>query len=109
MDLSKMDAAELDDLIAKAAKSRAKLKPAVPNDPPKGPVNALNNPRWFSVLQGDITVLQVQHPGLGWITWLLPTEERANLLSVLLRQALAPTSAKVADVPAAGAGGGTVH
>lgn len=110
VDLSKFKADELDDLILQAAKRRAHLQPAIPNEPPKE-VDALIDPRWFTVLQDENTILQIQHPGFGWITAIIPPHERANLLTVLLRQALTPPLAKAsaAQMPATSSGGGTVH
>ena len=110
IDVSKLVATELDELISEAAKRRAALQPAVPNDPPKQ-VDALFDPRWFTVLQDENTILQIQHPGFGWITYVIPPHERANLLTVLLRQALTPPQTKAANIPmpSTSAGGGAIH
>jgi hypothetical protein len=108
VDISKLTAAELDDLIAKAAERRAGLKPAVPNEPPQQ-AQAPIDPRWFCFMAEENTVLQFQHLGLGWISFLIPPHERANLLTLLLKQALIPAQAKVADIAAARSGGGTLH
>jgi hypothetical protein len=59
----------------------------------------------------DGTLLQFQHMGLGWISFLIPPNERSSLLGILLSQALFQPPAKIADMPAptASSGGGTLH
>lgn len=109
IDLSKLTANELDSLITEAAQRRSQMQPAIPSDPPKT-ANAIDDPRWFFVLANDgKTICNLRHPGLGWVTFLFPPNERAHILSVLLHQALFAPAAKVPDVPSAGSGGGTVH
>jgi hypothetical protein len=108
IDISRLTATELDDLIARAAQRRTGLQPAVPNEPPQE-IQAPIDPRWFTFMAGENTVLQFQHMGFGWISFMMPPHERANLLTVLLRQALTPVQAQIADVAATRTGGGTVH
>lgn len=108
IDISKLTAAELDELIAKAAARRAGLEPPISNEAPKQ-TQAPFDPRWVCYTSGENTVLQIQHLGLGWITVIIPPHERANLLTLLLRQALLPAQAKVAEATAANAGGGQFH
>ena len=72
------------------------------------------DPAWRSLVHGANTILQLRHLGLGWVTVILPPHERANLLSVFLRQSLsmslAPTpAAHPPPLPEASSGGNTVH
>jgi len=114
VDLSNLSAAELDDLIARASKLRQAVQPPVALEPPQTS-EATIDPAWRSLMHGANTVLQLRHLGLGWVTVILPPHERANLLTVFLRQALsvsmppatAPDSAL--PPPLLGSGGNTVH
>lgn len=87
VDISKMDVVELDALIATAAQRRAQLEPEVPKEVPKHAYGEMD-PRWNTFLDGETTILQFRHSGLGWITFGIPPNERVHLLTVLLRQAL---------------------
>jgi hypothetical protein len=113
IDLSSLTAPELDELIASAAKLRQALQPPVPLDPPQTS-EATIDPAWRSLAHGANTILQLRHLGLGWVTVILPPHERANLLSVFLRQALSTpampaAAANPAPPPEASSGGNTVH
>jgi hypothetical protein len=114
IDLSSLSATELDELIANAAKLRQAAQPPVALEPPQTS-EATIDPAWRSLMHGANTVLQLRHLGLGWVTVILPPHERANLLSVFLRQALsvsvAPATAPASSPPPplAGSGGNTVH
>ena len=113
-DLSGLSAKELDELIASAAKMRQALQPPVALEPPQTS-EATIDPAWRSLMHGANTVLQVRHLGVGWVTVILPPHERANLLTVFLRQALsvsvAPATAPDSPPPPplASSGGNTVH
>ena len=113
IDISKLTAPELDELIASAAKLRQALQPPVSLEPPQTS-EATIDPAWRSLVHGANTILQLRHLGLGWVTVILPPHERANLLTVFLRQALS-TSLAPATVPhplpspEASSGGNTVH
>jgi hypothetical protein len=114
IDLSNLSAAELDDLIARAAKRRQALQPPVALEPPQTS-EATIDPAWRSLMHGANTVLQLRHLGLGWVTAILPPHERANLLTAFLRQALSvsmpPATAPDTPVPPSipSSGGNTVH
>ena len=95
IDISTLSAAELDELIAGAAKLRQALKPAVALEPPQTS-EATNDPAWRSMMHGDNTVLQLRHLGVGWVTVIIPPHERASLLTLFLRQALSPPPAQAA-------------
>lgn len=113
IDLSRLTAPELDELIAGAAKLRQALQPPVPLEPPQTS-EATIDPAWRSLAHGANTILQLRHLGLGWVTVILPPHERANLLSVFLRQALSIPAVPAAAAnplppPEASSGGNTVH
>ncbi len=108
IDVSKLTVTELDELIVKAAQRRAALEPKHSNEPPNE-AWAIPDPRWQTQLHGQDTLFRVLHPGFGWLSFLIPPHERANLLSVFLRQALIPASPAAPQTPPTGAGGGTVH
>lgn len=114
IDLSKLSAAELDELIASAAKLRQSLQPAVALEPPQTS-EATIDPAWRSLMHGANTVLQLRHLGLGWVTVIIPPHERANLLTTFLRQALTPPPVQAAPPgsppppPLESSGGNTVH
>jgi hypothetical protein len=114
IDLSSLSAQELDELIASAAKLRQAMQPPVALEPPET-TEATIDPAWRSLTHGTNTILQLRHLGLGWVTVILPPHERANLLTVFLRQALSvpATPASPPDsppaAPLASSGGNTVH
>jgi hypothetical protein len=114
IDLSTLSAAELDELIASASKLRQGMDPPVAMEPPQT-TEATVDPAWRSLMHEAHTVLQFRHLGLGWVTVFLPPHERANLLTVLLRQALsvpnapAPASSSPPPPPFVTSGGNQVH
>lgn len=114
IDLSTLSATELDELIAGAAKLRQAMLPPVTLEPPQTS-EATIDPAWRSLMHGANTVLQLRHLGLGWVTVIFPPHERANILTVFLRQALsvsatpATTPESPPPAPLASSGGNTVH
>jgi hypothetical protein len=114
IDLSNLSASELDELIASAAKLRQAMQPPVALEPPET-TEATIDPAWRSLMHGTSTILQLRHLGLGWVTVILPPHERANLLTVFLRQALSVLATSASPLessptsPLAGSGGNTVH
>jgi hypothetical protein len=107
IDVTKLTAEELNDLLARAAKHRASLQPGHPTDHPK-PADVVVNPGWYVGLVDSGTLLQIRHPGFGWLSFLIPSNERAHLLSLLLRHALFVPNQGAAIAPP-GSGGGTAH
>jgi hypothetical protein len=102
-DLSFLDsysAEQLDELIAAAAARRGQLTPAVPLEPPRM-LTGTKDPKWFLNLEGDHSALHLRDVGKGWISFLLPPRERANILSMLLHHALlaAPSASEPASAP----------
>ena len=86
VDISTMDAVELDALIARASQRRAQLLPAIPAAAPKHAYGEFN-PAWWTFLNGENTVFQIRHSGLGWISFVIPLPERAQLLDLLSHHA----------------------
>ena len=87
--ISSMSAEALDKHIAECLKHRATLKPEHPATAPQQ-VEALVNPAWFIAPVELGTVFQIRHPGAGWLAFVIPPAERAQLLSFLLQHALTP-------------------
>jgi len=108
IDVTQLSASELDDLIAKAAARRATLQPAHPPEAPKQ-AEAIVNPHWFTCLVEPGTLLQLRHPGVGWVSFVLGPNERAHLLGILLNQALFKAVDTSAKPPPSLSGGTTVH
>lgn len=117
IDLSTMDAAELDKLIEQAAQRRESLQPEVAQERPTGAIAAVSGPAWYVEPLHGGTALQIRHPGFGWLAFVIPAEHRAQLLGLLLQQALlanvhgdnAVTGSPAHGPAAAGSGGGSLH
>jgi hypothetical protein len=117
IDISRLSAAELDELIAQAVARRATLEPVPPMQPPEK-VEAVVNPAWHTSPLPNGVLFVLRHPGMGWLAFVLPHEHRVHLASLWLHQSLLfkPTesasapAAPVAVTPNVGTGGsGTVH
>jgi hypothetical protein len=116
VDISKLSAAELDELIVRAAERRASLGQR-PAERPVGQIQVIINPGWYTEQNEGGSLFQIFHPGFGWLNFVFPPADRNRLLGFLLMQALAPSAnaAKadpaVAATPAAPAagGGGKLH
>lgn len=87
IDISKLTATELDELITNAAKLRANMQPNAIGERPET-VDAIIDPAWFVAPVQDGTVMQITHPSFGWLAFFIPAKERAALLSFLLQQSL---------------------
>jgi hypothetical protein len=108
LEISELSAPELDELIVKAAARRVSLNPPHSTDAPKQ-AEAIVNPQWFTCLVEPGTLLQIRHPGLGWLSFVIPPNERAQLLGILLNQALFKPTGPSAVPPQSVSGGSTVH
>ena len=117
IDISQLSAAELDELIARAAERRAKLEPAQPAQPPEK-AEAVLNPAWHTSPLPNGVLFMLRHPGLGWLGFVLPHEHRVHLTSLWLHQSLLYKPAETGTAPAVTApiapnfgtgGSGTVH
>lgn len=115
MDITKLNADELDTLINAALKRRVELKAGAVEPRPTEKVEAVHNPAWHVTPAQVGTILQIHHPLYGWVGFIVPPAERATLLGFLLQQALIPIAAPTQDaaaitpLPSAGFGGGTLH
>jgi hypothetical protein len=113
-DIARLPTAEIDALIALAAKERAKRPEPHPAEAPKE-FEATFNPAWLVFLAGDNTIVQMKHLAHGWVSIALPPLERAHLCSLFLQHSLTTAHAKgEAGAPGAAplpprAGGGTIH
>ena len=117
IDISDLSAAELDELIARAAARRATLEPVQSLQPPER-AEAIVHPAWHTSPLPNGVLFMLRHPGLGWLAFALPHEHRAHLASLWLHQSLlykpvetpAPAVAPAAITPNFGTGGsGTMH
>lgn len=113
-EVSRLSTAELDALIAAAAKERTKRPEPHPPQAPQE-FDATFNPAWFIFLAGANTIFQFRHAGHGWVSIAIPPPERAHLLSLLLHHSLLGTLVRGNDqvqqavpIPPS-SGGGTVH
>lgn len=95
IDISGLNAQELERLILDASERRSQLEPKIQANAPTK-FHALEGPRWYSFRNGEYTILQLRHPGLGWLAFALPAPSRAHLLRLLLDQQLL----EPADAPA---------
>jgi hypothetical protein len=115
-DVKALSTPELDELLKQVALERVKRQPEVSMDQPQTMEAALD-PRWFLSLADANTVLQLRHPGYGWVGYVLPPASRASLAAFLLQHSLLqpnkPEAAKPDAVPPAppvvAGGGGTIH
>ena len=111
IDVSKLNAAELDDLIAKAAKRRINLSPSIPIKWPEGNVNAIVDPSFALTPNPQGTLIQIRDPGCGWLSYVATPETRANLIGILMQHALFNPFNKNDSATAAttSTGGGAIH
>src|SRR5262249_55322380 len=80
-------AADIDLLMARLAQLRATMFPEVDCTPPETvETGAVVNPMWAVRIPhaNKEKLLMVRHPGLGWLTMLLPATEAARLGHLLL-------------------------
>ena len=108
IDVSLLSASELDDLIAKAALRRTTLHPLPAMEAPKQ-AEAIVNPQWFTCLVEPGTLFQIRHPGFGWLSFVIFPNERAQLLGLLLNQALFKLPTPSSTPPPSVSGGSMVH
>lgn len=81
-------AEHIDALIQLLGEIRAEMSPAVSEQPPAVHADALHNPRYTTELHpfSGGTLLEVRHPSLGWIDFILPSLERVRITHSLAEQ-----------------------
>ncbi len=107
-DVKLMSTADLEALTYAIAIERAKREPQVSMEQPKTMEAALD-PRWHISLADSNTILQLRHPGYGWVGYVIPPPSRAQFVAALLQHSLMPPSKPDTPPPVASTGGGTVH
>ena len=81
-------AEHLDALIQVLAEIRAEMTPPVSEQPPEVRRDALHNPRYATELHqfSGGTLLEIRHPSLGWMDFILPSAERIRITRSLSEQ-----------------------
>ena len=81
-------AEHIDALIQLLADIRAEMSPAVSQEPPRVHSDALHDPRYATELHSFSggTLLEIRHPALGWMDFVLPSLERIRITRFLTEQ-----------------------
>jgi hypothetical protein len=89
----KLDAAGIDDLLKNLGNFRGAMKPEVPIKNPLGQkTKAVFGPAWATepdIMRGD-SLLHIRDPRYGWLHYLLPRSDAANLAKHLQSQVDTP-------------------
>lgn len=81
-----LTAADMDDLIARLARARAAMTDIVPPLlEPGARLQATPAPAWHTKHQNDLQgiLLALRHPGLGWLSFLLPPDSATGLAQAI--------------------------
>ncbi len=81
-------AEHIDALMKLLGEIRAEMSPPVSEQPPAVHVDALHNPRYATELHtfSGGTLLEIRHPSLGWMDFILPSLERVRISRSLAEQ-----------------------
>lgn len=81
-------AEHIDALIRLLAELREEMSPPVSEEPPQLHPDALHNPRYVTELHpfSGGTLLEIRHPSLGWMDFVLPSLERIRIARFLSEQ-----------------------
>ena len=81
-------AEHIDALIQLLAEIRGQMLPPVSPEPPQLHADALHNPRYATELHAFSggTLLEIRHPSLGWMDFVLPSLERTRITRFLAEQ-----------------------
>ena len=111
VDISKLSVAELDLLIARAAKRREELNTPMSDEQPQGELRAVLDPKWYVSMVDTGTLLQIRDPGHHWLNYVIPPPSRVILLTHMLQHALLPKieTPNTPVFPAPSGGGGRLH
>lgn len=97
------DVAQIDEIIALLGRVRAGLRPALPDRVPLDQrIEAIGDPAYWTNLDAETkgTLLMLQHPGFGWLSFLLPPRERERISAQLAEQSrIAADGASAAPSP----------
>ena len=81
-------AENVDALIRVLAEIREEMSPPVSQEPPQLHADALHDPRYATELHqfSGGTLLEIRHPSLGWMDFVLPSQERGRISRFLAEQ-----------------------
>src|SRR3954451_7152633 len=82
-------AEHIDALMSALAQVREEMTPAVAEDPPQlQEAQALHDPRYRTALHefSGGTLLSIRHPSLGWLPFLLPSQQRVRIAESFQQQ-----------------------
>jgi hypothetical protein len=81
-------AEHIDALIQLLADIRSEMSPAVSREPPQVHPGALHDPHYSTELHpfSGGTLLEIRHPALGWMEFVLPSLERIRITRFLTEQ-----------------------
>ena len=81
-------AENVDALIRVLAEIRAEMSPPVATEPPQVHPDPLHDPRYVTELHtfSGGTLLEIRHPALGWMDFVLPSQERIRITRSLSEQ-----------------------
>jgi len=81
-------AENIDAVIRMLAEIREEMSPPVSQEPPQLHPAALHNPRYATELHpfSGGTLLEIRHPSLGWMDFVLPSLERIRITRFLSEQ-----------------------
>ena len=81
-------AEHIDSLIRLLAEIREEMSPRVSEEPPPLHPDPLHNPRYATELHAFSggTLLEIRHPALGWMDFVLPSRERTRITHFLVEQ-----------------------
>ena len=76
-----LDAEQVDELISCLSKIRAEIAPPISSEIIQGTaLDAIYDPRWeTTAIHESNRLLVFRHPGLGWVSFVMPQEEAAHL------------------------------
>jgi hypothetical protein len=85
---SEWSAEHVDALIRLLAEIREEISPPVSEQPPLVHAEVLHNPRYATELHAFSggTLLEIRHPSLGWMDFVLPSLERVRISRFLSEQ-----------------------
>ncbi len=82
-----LSAAETDGLVRELGKNRAQLVQPVASNPDEATTEPVIDPAWLTpeVRYQDGRLLSIRDPGLGWLAYVFPDEEAADIAAWLTK------------------------